>query len=77
MIAGGIRLPNSYARILEILSRCGNTNGVSQRQLRDETGLSERAVKYALKELVGKKLAGFNILLNDTRRKLYYAEVEK
>ena len=76
VIIGGIHLPNSCLRILEILSGC-SSEGISQQQLITETGLSERAVKYALKELVGKKLAGFSILLNDTRRKLYYAEVGK
>jgi transcriptional antiterminator len=50
---------------------------VSQQQLTTETGLSERAVKYALKELVQRRLADFRILLNDTRRKLYYSEAEK
>lgn len=71
MIIGGIRLPNSCTRILEILSRCGNTNGVSQQQLRDETGLSERAVKYALKALVTGKLISEVFFPNDMRFKLY------
>lgn len=75
MVIGGIRLPNSCVRILGVLR--SYTDGLSQQQIRSETRLSERAVKYAVKELVGRKLASSSTLLNDTRRKLYYAEVGK
>lgn len=77
MIVGGIRLPQSCVKVLDILASHSYSDGVSQQQLISKTGLSERAVKYALKELVRRKLADFNILLNDTRRKVYYAEVER
>ena len=74
VIIGGIHLPNSCLRILEILSGC-SSEGISQQQLITETGLSERAVKYALKELVIRKLANSAIVLDDTRRKVYRAGV--
>ena len=70
VIAGGIRLPDSCLQILEILS--DSNKGVTQKQLIATTGLSERAVKYALKDLAQKKLAFYKIVLNDTRRRLYY-----
>ncbi len=73
MIIGGNGLPNSCLRILEILS-C-YSEGVSQQHLITETGLSERAVKYALKELVIRKLANSAIVLDDMRRKVYRAGV--
>ena len=73
MVAGGIQLPNSCLRILKVLRSC--SKGISQQQLIDQTGLSERAVKYALKELVIRKLANSTIVLDDTRRKVYRAGV--
>ncbi|MBI2141732.1 hypothetical protein HYU16_04910 [Candidatus Woesearchaeota archaeon] len=75
MIIGGNRLPDSCARVLKVLTGCGK--GVSQQRLIAETGLSERAVKYAIKGLVQEKLAFYKIVLDDTRRRLYYAEVGK
>ncbi|MBI2144542.1 hypothetical protein HYU17_05340 [Candidatus Woesearchaeota archaeon] len=72
VVAGGIRLPNSCVKVLDVLSGHRHSDGISQQLIIKETGLSERAVKYALKEVVQRKLAFFRILLNDTRRKLYF-----
>ena len=67
--------PQSISKVVEAIQK--SNDGISQQQIITATGLSERSVKNALKELVHKKLAGFRIPLNDTRRKVYYAEVEK
>ena len=69
MVAGGIRLPNSCVRILGVLNN--RSNGFSQQQLISETGLSERAVKYALKELKRLQLVSELTLILDLRRKVF------
>ncbi len=65
----------SVSKVVAAIHSCGK--GISQKEIIAATGLSERAVKYALKELVSRRLARFSILLSDTRKKLYYAEVRK
>ncbi len=77
MITGGILLPKSCVLVLKFLTNSNEFQGVSQQQILRATGLSERAVKYALKELVSRRLACSHILLDDARKKIYYAGVRK
>lgn len=67
--------PASVSKVVAVIRNFNS--GVSQKEIIAATGLSERSVKYALKELVVRKLASSSIILDDTRRKLYYAEVLK
>ena len=50
---------------------------MSQAQIICRTGLSERAVKYALKELVIAKSVSEFLVVVDLRRKLYAGRLEK
>ena len=71
MIAGGIRLPNSCVKVLDVLTSSSCSEGISQQQIINETGLSERAVKYALKRLVTAKTVREFSIIGDLRRKIY------
>ena len=64
----------SISKVVAVIQSC---KGISQKEIIAATGLSERTVKYALKELVSRRLARSMILLNDTRKKVYYAEARK
>ena len=64
----------SISNVVAVIQSC---KGISQKEIIAATGLSERTVKYALKELLSRRLARSMILLNDTRKKVYYAEARK
>lgn len=74
MIAGGIQLSHSCVKVLDVLARLSYNDGVSQQQLTKETKLSERAIKYALKELMLRGLVSELAVANDLRRKTYKTE---
>jgi DNA-binding MarR family transcriptional regulator len=60
---------NSEKRIIVVLSSLGIA---SQLQLISMTGLSERAVKYSVKELVAKGAISEKTDFSDMRRKNYF-----
>ena len=74
MVAGGIRLPKSFLLVLNFLTNSSESQGVSQQQILRATGLSERAVKYAVKELKIKGLIFEIALIGDMRRRQYKME---
>ncbi|MBI2137830.1 hypothetical protein HYU12_04925 [Candidatus Woesearchaeota archaeon] len=74
MVAGG-RLSGSCVKVLGVLNSCSSE--LSQSQIICRTGLSERTVKYALKELVIAEAVSEFLVTADLRRKLYAGRLEK
>jgi DNA-binding MarR family transcriptional regulator len=68
LVAGG-KLPNSCIQVLSVLH--GFDSGCSQKTLVEQTGLSVRSVKGALKELVASRMVVDIFLFDDLRRKIY------
>ncbi|MBI4438321.1 MarR family transcriptional regulator [Candidatus Woesearchaeota archaeon] len=69
MVAGGI--PKSCRVIVGFLGDCGE-KGSSQEELVSCSGLSRRTVKYALRRLRLLDLVYEQVILSDTRRKVYF-----
>ncbi len=61
-------MPKSCLRVLETVDSCSY---VSQKEIGDETGLSLRSVKSALKRLVSYNLISEFSAISDMRRKIY------
>mgnify|MGYP001561897655 CR=1 FL=1 len=64
--------PASVSKVVAVIQGFGS--GISQKEIIASTGLSERAVKYALKRLVVGRLISELILISDLRRKTYQME---
>ena len=62
----------SVSKVVAAIHSCGK--GISQKEIIAATGLSERAVKYALKELKIKGLISEIALIGDMRRRRYKME---
>lgn len=74
MVIGGTnKLPKSCVKILGVLNSCGSDSGLSQQQIIEETGLSERSMKYALKLLQECRLVFESPVFADLRRRTYAA----
>jgi len=63
-------LPRSCFKVLEVLA--SSNNGISQKELINYLGLSNRTIKYALKKLKQQKLIYDSIVFQDIRKKLYF-----
>jgi len=64
----GIELKKSACLVLQAFADSGF---LTQEQIAAETGLSERSVKYALKELVSRRIISEQQDFCDMRRKSY------
>ena len=62
----------SVSKVVAAIHSCGK--GISQKEIIAATGLSERAVKYALKALKLRRSVSESSMINDMRRKLYRTE---
>ncbi len=70
----GIELKKSAHLVLQALA---DSELLTQEQIAEETGLSERSVKYALKELVSKQIISEQQDFCDMRRKSYKIRGER
>ncbi len=61
---------NSVSKVVAVIRNF--RNGISQKEIIAATGLSERSVKSALKELLRLKLATEAVLASDLRAKKYF-----
>ena len=63
----------SVSKVVAVIRKFSG-KGISQKEIIAATGLSERAVKYALKRLLVIQVISEQAVIEDLRRKLYEME---